>query len=489
MRFDKDWPTVNPRIDKVLQNREKRSDKILQFGGGNFLRGYFDWMIQVLNEQTDFNGNIVVVKPTKRGDYEDLRSQHGLYHTTINGIKDGVLISERQLIDCISKVVHPYLAWEDFLLTAEISSIQYIVSNTTESGIKFSSADLISQNPPHEFPAKVTRWLHHRFMFFEGAKDKGCIFLPCELIEDNGLVLQECILQYIASWNLGSDFQNWVKSNNVFCNTLVDRIVPGFPEDRRGEIYEDFGIVDQLEVSVEPYHIFVIQSPIDLNVKLPFGETDLNVVFTDDMTKYRQLKVRILNGLHTSMVPVGYLMGINTVRETIDDTVIGNFLDELLYEEILPSLDYPKDFLKSYANDILDRFRNPYIHHRLISIALNSISKFRTRVLPSLLSYHKVKKKLPNRIVFVLASYIWFYRGKTESDIIPLNDSQEVIDLFSNLWRAYHTQDIQLNQLVETVLSDEQLWEFDLMTIKGLPMLIQKYLQSFIDNDYRVPEF
>jgi len=469
-------PLLNRKTQKVVK---ELSPKILQFGGGNFLRGFIDYMVQVLNEETDFAGSVIIVKPTERGDYAALKSQDGLFHVSMNGIKDGKLVTENKLVSCVDEVLHAYHEWDAFLKTAEVPSLRFIISNTTEAGIKVDEKDTFSEKAPHEFPAKLTRWLHHRFQHFSGSAASGCILLPCELIENNGIALSKCILQYADLWSLGEEFKKWVVEQNIFCNTLVDRIVPGFPTARKVALFQSIGFQDQLLVDAEPYHIFVIQSPKEIQAELPFSQTNLNVIFTDDLEAYRKLKVRILNGAHTSMVPVGYLSGIESVREAVEDEVMGDFIQKILFEEILPSLEFSEEVLEKYANDILDRFRNPFLHHRLISISLNSISKFKTRVLPSLLDFYQKKKVLPSRIVFSFASLLWFYRGKRGEELIPLNDDSETLLFFKMLWEKFDAQEISMEALVTTILEQEDFWEMDLNEVEGLRAQLVAHLSAF----------
>jgi len=444
-----------------------RPNKILQFGGGNFLRAFTDWMIDELNKVTDFDAGVIIVKPTERGDYTALREQDGLFHIVTKGIRDGELVEEHQLIECVQEVIHPYLEWDKYLRSAESPFIRFIISNTTESGIKFNEADKFSDSPPIEFPGKLTRWLYHRWKHFRGSADSGCVMLPCELIEANGDALKACVLKYIEFWELGGDFLDWLDKENHFCNTLVDRIVPGFPKDIIEEVYNKIGFEDVLVVAAEPYHTWVIEASSAIQSQLPFDQTNLNVVFTDDLSPFTQLKIRILNGAHTAMVPVGYLANIESVREAIEDEKVGSFVKQIIFEEILPILDLPQDQKEKYANDVLDRFRNPFIHHQLISISLNSTSKFRTRVLPSLLVYIEKYNEVPNNLVTAFAALICFYSGKRGDQDIPLKDSKVALSFFRDAWARWTTTK-DTSRLVQTVLSHSDLWGVDLYGVNGL---------------------
>lgn len=456
--------------------------KILQFGGGNFLRAFTDYMIDELNNQTNFNAGLIIVKPTENGDYTALRKQDGLFHVLTKGIKNGKLVADTQLINCVQQIIHPYLEWDAFLKTAEVDSLRFIVSNTTEAGIQFNENDKNTATPPKEFPAKLTLWLYHRWQYFQGRPESGCIHLPCELIEQNGEQLKSCILAYADLWQLNGGFKYWINQHNHFCNTLVDRIVPGFPKDTIQSVYESISFEDELVAIAEPYHVWVIEAEKEIQAELPFAKTNLNVVFTNDLAPYRQLKVRILNGAHTTMVPYGYLAGIETVREAVEDEKVGAFLSKALFEEILPTLDFPQATLEKYANDVLDRFKNPFIHHQLISIALNCTSKFKVRVLPSLLAFHQKKGILPKNLVTAFAALLYFYKGKRGAEAIPLKDKAEVLSFFKNIWQAWDDQVINTEQLVQTVLGKTDLWGQDLTKIDELPSALTKALYSRMND-------
>lgn len=466
---------------KTAQLPANKPLKVLQFGGGNFLRAFVDWMIDELNQQAGFNGGVVVIKPTEKGDYTTLRTQDGLFHVITKGIQAGNLVSETQLIECVQTIIHPYNQWSAFLNTAQSPSLRFIVSNTTEAGIQFNSTDTFDDAAPKEFPAKLTRWLYARWQHFKGSPESGCIHLPCELIAENGQQLKKCLLQYADLWELEAGFKDWINQHHHFCNTLVDRIVPGFPKENIEATFQTLGYEDQLVAEAEPYHIWVIEGDETIQKELPFSQTNLNVVFTDDLSPYRQLKVRMLNGAHTTMVPIGYLANIETVRAAVEDEVVGRIIKTALFEEISTTLDFPEAQKKKYANDVLDRFKNPFIHHQLISISLNSTSKYKTRVLPSLLAYHQKYNKLPDNLTTALAALIAFYRGKRGEEDIPLRDSDFALSFFKNGWQQWEKKTITTTQLVETVLQETTFWEQDLSKIEGLVPLITEKLTAFVE--------
>ncbi len=456
--------------------------KVMQFGGGNFLRAFVDWMIQVLNKETGFNGGVVIIKPTERGDYKEIKSQEGLFTVVLDGIKNGELVAEKTLVDCVQAIVNPYSEWDAYLELAKNPDIRFIVSNTTEAGIRFNRTDSFEDNPPKEFPAKLTVWLYHRFQHFGNDTSKGCILLPCELIEDNGATLKSVILEYAEHWNLDRDFVNWIYLANHFCSTLVDRIVSGYPTDRADMIQSELGYKDKLLVAGEFYHNWVIKGPELVQKELPFAKTDLNVEFVDDLVSYREMKVRILNGAHTSMVPVGYLAGFRLVKEFMDDTVASDFVESLLMKETIKTLDFPEPVLNKFVKDVIDRFRNPLLKHQLISISLNSTSKFVARLLPTLTDYYVANGSLPKRIVFGLSALIRFYKGTFNGEKIELKDDAKVLNFFAFNWSKYEVNNLKMNILVGIVLSNTEIWGEDLTRFEGLVEMVSQNIISIENN-------
>ncbi len=437
--------------------------KFLQFGEGNFLRAFADWMIDILNEKTGFNAGVEVVQPIGKGLGQLLNDQEGLYHTVLEGLRDGREISETRMVTCISRCINPYEDFDNFLHCSENPHLRFVISNTTEAGIAFNATDTRHDVLAESFPGKVAQLLWHRYEFFNGDDELGLVFIPCELIDQNGHALKRTILHYAELWKLPHDFVKWINSSNTFCNTLVDRIVPGFPRENIDEIRQQIGYEDQLVVKAEPFHLWVIEAPDNVKEELPFNSAGLNVKFVDDITPYRTRKVRILNGAHTCLVPVAYLSGFRTVMDSVNDEATGQFIREAIFEEIIPTLDLPNDELVQFANDVIERFQNPSVRHELLSIALNSISKFKVRVLPSILEYNKRKGHLPPNLVFSLAALIRFYKGEWKEEKIPLNDSAEVLDFFKDAWN----NDDKKN-FVKKVLSNESFWGEDLSKVDGL---------------------
>lgn len=426
-------------------NKPIRPEKVIQFGEGGFLRGFADWMIQKLNEKTDFCGSVVVVQPIKDGLCDILAQQNCVYTHLIRGI-EGV---EKTVVDVISRCVKPYDNYDEYLKLAENPDFRFIISNTTEAGICFEENDKLDDAPPKSFPAKLTQLLYKRF----GLKLNGFIVLPCELIDRNGDNLKKTVLQYADIWNLGNEFKNWVETENVFCNTLVDRINTGFPKDEN----IDIGYEDKMLNTSEFFHLWVIEAEYDIEKELPFSKADLNVIVTKDkLEMYRTRKVRILNGAHTSMVPYALLSGLDTVKSCMDNDKMRKHLEKCVFEEIIPTLDLPKDELEAYANSVIERFSNPYIKHYLSAIALNSVSKFKVRVLPSILEYIKRFNKMPETLLFSFAKLIDFYR----TDMT--NDAPEIVDFMKKA-------------TVEEILANEKFWSQDLSFLADE---VKKYADS-----------
>ena len=379
-------------------------ERVIQFGEGGFLRGFADWMIQKINETTDFDGKVVVVQPIEKGMCDLLTAQDCMYTHLCRGV-EGV---DMQRIDVISRCIKPYEDFDDYLALAENPDFRFIISNTTEAGIVFVETDRFTDRPAGSFPGKLTQLLKKRF----DLGLNGFVFLPCELIDKNGESLKECVLQYADLWNLGQDFKDWLVEENVFCNTLVDRINTGYPRDEN----IDVGFDDKLVNTSEYFHLWVIEGYAELFQEIPFDKCGLNVIVTDSLQMYRTRKVRILNGAHTSLVPYALLSGFDTVKSCIDDEKMLAYLKKCIFEEIIPTLDLPREELISYANDVITRFSNPYIRHMLSSIALNSVSKFKVRVLPSILEYIKRFNRMPETLLFSFAKLIDFYRTDMTND-------------------------------------------------------------------------
>lgn len=464
-------------LNRKTKEAKSYPERILQFGEGNFLRAFANWIVQEMNNKANFDAGVVVVQPIAQGLVKLLNDQNGLYTLYLSGIKNGKATSEHQIIDCIQRGINPYKDFDSYLANAENPDLRFVISNTTEAGIVYCAADKLADAPQNSFPGKLTALLYKRFRHFGGASDKGLIVIPCELIDRNGDNLKKIILQFAEDWDLGEAFVQWINEDNIFCNTLVDRIVPGYPRDKIDSITRELGYEDNLVVEGEQFHLWVIEGPKSVKEEFPAEECGLNVVFTDNMEPYRTRKVRILNGAHTILVPVGYLNGIDKVRESLEDPVVGSFLKDAIFEEICPTLDLSEEELKQFSNDVLDRFRNPYLEHALMSISLNSVSKYKTRVLPSVLEYIKRKNNLPKRLMFSLAALIAFYKGERNGTKITLKDDTTVLDFFKEAWSSNNFVEV-----AKKTLSNIDFWGTDLTKIKGLQEEVTTHLEAILND-------
>ncbi len=457
---------------------EKLPIKFLQFGEGNFLRAFVDYLIDKMNKEADFNAGVAVIQPTQGGLVDMLEEQNNLYTLFVRGVKKGEIVDDQRVISAIQRSLSPYTHYQEYLDLAKGEDLEFILSNTTEAGIAFDESETTLEAGPHKnFPAKVTAFLYERFKHFNGAEDKGLHIIPCELIENNGLTLKKHILQYAQLWNLEEGFTNWVENSNSFHNTLVDRIVPGYPREEKDEYEAKFDYDDNLMVVCEAFLLWVIEGDDKLRAKIPFDKIDDQVLIVDDITPYRTRKVRILNGAHTAMLAFSILDGKETVKEAIDAEFAGKFISDTVYNEIIPTLDLSKEELTAFAEEVFDRFRNPFLKHQLSSIALNSVAKFKVRVLPSLLQYVDDKKELPTNLTFALAALIRFYQGEFNGKTLPVMDDAPVLERFKAIWS---TND--LGEVVKATLSETSFWDTDLTEVPGLLESVTKALKEIDAN-------
>ena len=445
---------------------DRLTTKVLQFGEGNFLRAFVDWMIFEMNQKAGFDAGVTVVQPIAQGLVEKLQAQDGLYNLYLNGIKAGKFVTERSLVDVIQQAIDPYRDPQAYFEEASNPHLKFIISNTTEAGIHFNEDDKLEDQPASSFPGKLTQFLYYRYRALPGSSK--LVVLPCELINKNGEKLKETVLQYIDLWKLEADFLQWFEEKVFFCNTLVDRIVPGYPRESAQEYWDTLGYKDELIVEGEVFHLWVIEGPAWLQDELPTGKAGLNVVFTDDLEYYRTRKVRILNGAHTAMVPTAYLYGLDLVKEAVENEIVGKFIHKVVFEEIIPSLPGDRDELVDYAREVINRFKNPAIKHELITISLNSFSKFKTRVLPSILKYYEKEGNLPELLLAAMAAMISFYKGRRSDNEIPLKDEPQVLELMRSLWQNCDGSAEAVQHLVEEVLGKEELWGRDLTLLPGM---------------------
>ena len=458
------------RLNRTTAPQAKQyTEKVIQFGEGNFLRAFIEWIIWKTNQKTDFNASVVVVQPIEKGMVDSLNEQDGLYHLNLQGINEGQAVDSVDLIDVISRGINPYRDFEDYLSLAEQPQMRFIISNTTEAGIAFDPSCKFDDKPASSYPGKLVQLLYHRYEYFKGDMTKGFIIFPCELIFENGKHLKECIRQYIDLWNLGDGFKTWFENACGVYSTLVDRIVPGYPRDNAPALCERVGYQDNLLDKAEIFHLWVIEAPKEVSVEFPADKAGLHVLFVPSEAPYHERKVTLLNGPHTVLSPVGYLSGLNTVRECCEDEQIGKFVRKVMYDELLPTLNLPKEELEKFAADVLDRFVNPYVKHFVTSIMLNSFPKSKTRDLPGLKTYLERKGELPKGIVLGLAGICTYYKGGFRGeDEIVVNDDEAIKNLLKDLWA---TGDVA--KVAEGVLGAEFIWGENLNEIPGLRQMLE----------------
>ena len=451
--------------------------KVLQFGEGNFLRAFVDYAFYKLNKELGFDAGIALVQPLQGGMVDLIEKQDGLYTLFLNGIKNKQEVQEIYLIDNVVKCIDPYKNFQDFLDVAKLDSLEFVISNTTEAGIEYVDTDIISAQSPASFPAKLAVFLYQRFTHFKGDAEKGLIIIPCELINNNGDKLKDILLQYADLWKLENEFKIWISEACSFHNTLVDRIVPGYPRNEIEQYNDQLEYHDDILVTAEPFFLWVIEGGDDLKAKLPFHKINLDVKIVEDMQPYRTRKVRILNGIHTAMVPFSIMFGNKTVQQSMDNDFTGKFIEKLTYDEIVPTLDMDKEDLKNFADEVMDRFRNPFIKHQLSDIALNSIPKFKVRVLPTILEYLKTQGKLPLNLVFGFAATIRFYQGSWQNEALPVKDSAEIVETMNTYWSQK-----DLEKTVSETLGNLEFWDQDLNKIEGLQNAITVAISEIDQN-------
>ena len=452
-----------------------RPERIIQFGEGNFLRAFVDWIISNMNEKTDFNSSVVVVQPIEKGMIDALNAQDGLYHVNLQGLSNGEVINSLRMIDVISRALSPYQDFDAFLSLAEQPEMRFVISNTTEAGINFDPSCKLDDAPASSYPGKLTQLLYHRFKHFAGDPAKGLIIFPCELIFLNGHKLKETIYQYIELWNLGEEFKAWFESACGVYATLVDRIVPGFPRKEIEQIKAKLDYDDNMVVQGEAFHLWVIEAPESVAEEFPANKAGLNVLFVPSEEPYHERKVTLLNGPHTVLSPVAFLAGVDIVRDACQHEVIGKFIHRVMFDELMETLNLPKAELQKFAEDVLERFNNPFVDHQVTSIMLNSFPKYATRDLPGLKEYLKRKGSLPEGLVLGLAAIMVYYRGGKRADgveIIP-NDAPEIMALLSQLW-----SEGSVENLVERVLGTTSIWGEDLNSIPLLAERVAYYIDK-----------
>ncbi len=476
-------------ISKKMTGKKERPIRVLQFGEGNFLRAFVDYMIDIANEEGKFDGDIVIVKPIDFGNLDRFHQQDCQYTVQLRGRVDGEPKKLTRIVTSVADAVDCYNEYEKYSEFAKLDTLRFIVSNTTEAGIVYDANDTLEMNPPKSYPGKLAKFLYERFKHFNGAEDKGLIILPVELIDDNGIHLKECVLKHAEVWGLEGEFINWINNSCIFTSTLVDRIVTGYPRDEAAQLCEEFGYEDNLIVTGEPFALWVIESPRDLSDELPLPAAGLPVIYTEDHHPYKQRKVRILNGAHTSFVLASYLCGNDIVLESMNDELILNFIKGTLFDEVIPTLTLPKQDLLDFAEAVLARFNNPYVKHAHLSIALNSVSKWRARCMPSFLDYIKNEGKLPVHLTFSLAALMSFYTGSElrENALIGHRNGEEykILDDASVLEFFAANSSKSPAEFTHAVLSNTDFWGTDLSKLEGVEAAVTEYIAQIRENGMR----
>lgn len=472
------------QLSKEMVAKPKRPIRVLQFGEGNFLRAFVDYMLDICNEKGLFDGSIVLAKPIEFGSLEMFGKQDNLYTVSLRGRVNGEAKVSNRIITSIADTVDVYSDYSKYMNYAKLDTLRYIVSNTTEAGIVFDDSDKFEYEPPKTYPGKLTKFLYERFTAFEGDVNKGLVILPVELIDDNGIELEKCVNKFIDLWKLPNEFKEWVAKACNFCSTLVDRIVTGYPRGNEEAIWNELGYEDRLVVTAEPFALWVIESKKDLSDELPFVKAGLPVIYTDNQKPYKQRKVRILNGAHTSFVLASYLAGNNIVRESMEDDTIRDFMNATIFDEVIPTLTLPKQDLLDFADAVIGRFNNPYVDHALLSIALNSVSKWKARCMPSFLEYIKLNGKNPLHLTFSIAALMAFYTsseydtdgkallGKRGDGTYRIMDDAAVLEFF----KENSSKDAK--EFTHAFLSNGSFWGQDLSKLGDTEKLVAGYLED-----------
>lgn len=475
-------PAIQPPLNRALEDLPER---VLQFGTGVLLRGLPDFLIDQANRQGYFNGRIVVVKSTGKGGTDDFERQDNLYTVCVRGMEKGQLISQNIVCSSISRVLSAASQWQEVLACAANPEMGIVLSNTTEAGIELVKED-IGQSPPQSFPAKLLAFLRHRYVHFTGAPDKGLIIIPTELIPNNANKLKEIVLTLCAYNQLDEGFMSWVHQHNHFCNSLVDRIVPGTPiPEMKQEVEALLGCRDELMIVAEPYNLWAIQGDEKVQERLSFHEVNPGIHIEPDIDKFRELKLRMLNGTHTFSCAVAFLSGFSTVKEAMQDHGMSRFISDLMLKEIAAGIRYPmpQDDIQAFGHAVLDRFRNPFLDHRWINISLQFSSKMNARNGSTIAHFIHTGGEVPQRMAMGFAAYLLFMRAqKKEGGIYyglfkdvwyPIQDPQA--ERFYDLWQGNTPR-----QVVEKVLNDKDLWQENLGGLPGFAAQVELFLEDML---------
>lgn len=465
-------------------------ERVLQFGEGNFLRGFVDYFFDMANEKSGFNGKVLLVQPIDGGLSALINAQAGLYTLYLRGLEKGAMVNERRIISSVSRCINPYAAYEALLTAAANPDLRYIVSNTTEAGIAWNDTCRYHDAPPESFPAKLCRFLHERWKVLSGGKGTGMVILSCELIDDNGKLLEKYVYRHAKQWGLETEFSRWLEDECLFCSTLVDRIVTGYPRAEADALNAENGYIDNCYDVGEVFGLWIIEGPAWLENELPFMRAGLPVKVVADHAPYKKQKVRLLNGAHTTIVPAAFLCGQNIVRDSMHDADMARFFRRAVWEEIIPAVPLPRKELEAFAIAVEERFKNPFLDHQLLSIALNTTSKWRTRVLPSLKDGLKQTGGVPKCLAFGLAAVIVFFStahigaegtvcGTRNGKDYPLREDAAVVNF-------YLTNGAKPSvELTKLVLSRTDFWGEDLTALPELEVFVAETLEDIRKNGMR----
>lgn len=477
-------------LNAAMAPAQDRPVKVLQFGEGNFLRAFVDYFLDIANEKAGFNGSIVLVKPIELGTlFPAFKEQDYRYTVMLRGLVDGEAVEQTRVITSVSDAVDAYADYDRYAAYAKCDTLRFVVSNTTEAGIVLDESDRLELCPPKTYPGKLCKFLFERAQHFDYAADKGLVILPVELIDDNGIQLRRCVMELAKIWKLGERFEKWLDEACVFTSTLVDRIVTGYPRGEAEAIWQKIGYEDNIIVTAEPFGLWVIESEKDISKELPLPSIGLPVVFTDNQKPYKQRKVRILNGAHTSFVPAAFQCGYDIVLDAMNDPMILNFMQKTLYDEVIPTLTLDKADLMAFAEAVTGRFKNPFIKHALLAICLNSVSKWRARCMPSLLIYVEKMGKLPEHLTFSLASLMALYHGGELKDgklaclrdgqPYQLQDDPAVLEFFAT------TANLPVREQVEKFLGNESFFGPDLIRVPGIVDSVAESFEDILNRGMR----
>ncbi len=460
-----------------------RPIKVLQFGEGNFLRGFVDYAIDAANEEKGFNGNVAIIMP-RSGKTDRFSKQNNLYTVCLRGQQNSSTYTEDRVITSVASVISAKDEYDDFMALAHEDSLEFVVSNTTEAGIAFDDSDALTDCPPKTFPAKLTKFLYERYTYYQGAADKALTMLPTELNDNNGQLLQQCVLQYAQHWQLDEAFMAWLTNSCLFVDTLVDRIVTGYPKDTIDQLQQQLGYEDNLLVQAEPFSLWVIGNPAIAD-RLPLGSSKFHIEFTDHIQAFKEQKVRILNGAHTSMVLGAYLAGLDYVGQCMADTIVRRQLDQTVFGEIVPTVHLPKEKAEAFAKAVYERFENPFVKHALLAISLNSISKWRARVLPTFKDSLAATGNLPKWLTYSFAALLAFYRttqagtdclvGTRGTNTYEIHDDADKLAVIKE-YAGRSTADY-----VQAVMSRKDFWGEDLTKIDGFAASVTNHLDRMAE--------